>query len=190
MTKTKITIGGRHFILETVPSKDSGKQDKSDVPAPVGVVEGGIAPDSGNIAQNSITNEKRERDTTKRCTSLQIRIQKKVDFGYSLWISGSTDFLGGWKPEEAKPMQWTYGDHWVLSLTDDHEPFPAFLEYKYLIKHDNEPQGNYESGDNRVIRIETKEDVSPFYILRVDDSWDSKEHQKVIVERTASENIC
>ena len=87
-----------------------------------------------NIGQNSIANLKRDKPVDKRCVAIQINLRKKVDFGLSVWMGGSTDFLGNWSMDKALRMQWTEDNIWVLKLEEKWDEFSDEFEYKYLIR--------------------------------------------------------
>lgn len=199
-----ISIAGRQFVYEevkedeqSVSATDAAFGKHVQVPQPQlnhsmrQPSFEGIGEVDTNLAQNSITNPSRDKPTGKRCTNIQLSVQRKVDFGYGVWILGSTPFLGEWNVSKAQRMQWTEGDNWVITLEDREDPFPNEFEYKYLIRHEDESDGgNFEDGSNRKLVIEVGDEVNtPFYIMRVKDNWDSKEVIEKKVEGYMQEGI-
>ncbi len=47
---------------------------------------------------------------------VQLRIQKKAEWGESLAVVGSLPSLGDWKEKNAYVMQWTEGHVWIADL--------------------------------------------------------------------------
>jgi len=53
-----------------------------------------------DISQNSITNPKREHEAKKRCVAINFNIHKKLEFGYGLYIAGSSPALCDWSKKD------------------------------------------------------------------------------------------
>jgi len=132
--------------------------------------------------QNSIVNpQKIEAPIEKKVVIINLEVQKKVNFGWSLWVVGSSSLLGDWGINSAKRMQWTEGDFWKITLGEEEEQLPNEIEYKYFIKHDKDEKGSFEEGTNRKMTVDKIEDnnyISPFFLLSITDDWNSKDQIK------------
>jgi len=148
---------------------------------------------STNTSQNSITNTKRDKPAEKRCVAIHMSVQKKVDFGFAVWICGSTDFLGKWTKEMALRMQWTEGDVWTVTITEKDDPFPEEFEYKYMVRPDTDTiDGSWEPGDNRKLAVEKNSwnnEMTPFFIMHVKDTWESRDKKEITREGFMQEKV-
>jgi hypothetical protein len=146
-----------------------------------------------NTSQNSITNLRREKDTGPRCVEVRLQVHKQVDFGYAIWVCGSTDFLGNWNNERAIRMQWAEGNIWSVTLENKGETFSKQFEYKYMIRPDSDTTaGTWEQGENRQLTIETGKwtnDQTPFFILQAKDDWEDKSKREIVQEAFSQERI-
>jgi len=210
--KDTISIAGREFIFEEVNEQNlkvdsalAGKQPESSPPESKSLKEieqnklqntkpktfFDVGEPGTNISQNSITNPNRERTTKKRLAKIELSVHEKVDYGWNLWILGSSPFLGDWKIEDAKPMQWVEGDVWTIVIEERENTFPNEFEYKYLIRHNGDNRGTLESGENRKITYNESEmkGDTPFYMLILKDDWNNRENQQRQMESFTDEKM-
>jgi len=102
-------------------------------------------------------------------------LPKKVKYGTSAYIVGSSDALGNWNKSSAVPMQWSEGDVW--QSTFDVAPGEK-LEYKYVIRSTDGKYEKWQNGENLLVHVD--DDALK---VTVADSWEmDKQARKLHVE--------
>jgi 4-alpha-glucanotransferase len=77
------------------------------------------------------------------------RINYHTHWGENIFISGSSEMLGKWNPDESFPMNYLGHGEWEAAfVTDTDEAF----EYKYIVRANNQ-KPVWEGGNNRIFSL-------------------------------------
>ena len=82
---------------------------------------------------------------------LQFYIRFHTRYGQSLWITGNADELGNNDQGQLQPMQYLNNDYWSCTINIKRKEFPKKLNYKYVLKNEDD-ELLAEWGDDRVIK--------------------------------------
>jgi len=89
---------------------------------------------------------------------LSFVFKKKVEYGFGMYIVGSTPELGSWNPLHAVKLFWSEGDNWKQTITLElPQGKTSRIEYKYIVTEFNRinlKSLNWEAGPNRVAEVE------------------------------------
>jgi len=83
-------------------------------------------------------------------------VQRHVDFGDSLCIVGDAEALGSWDPGNSVCMEWREGDVWTAEVE---LPLKETIEYKYIVKHEDARDVEWQPGENEVHSVEAEGQV-------------------------------
>ncbi|MCB0850995.1 MAG: 4-alpha-glucanotransferase, partial [Bacteroidetes bacterium] len=96
---------------------------------------------------------------------LHFKINYHSQWGQKLFVSGSITQLGSWQEDLAAEMRYTSDGNWELLL--DVEDDISELSYKYFILDENTGARIWETGEDRLISLET----SGMKHVIIHDSW-------------------
>ena len=112
-----------------------------------------------------------EEEHEKAITTIEFRIQRRVQFGQGVMLVGSVRELGSWDIARGITLDWSEGDLWTGTVSVKRADVGR-LEYKYIVKSDSGAE--WEAGGNHnvlkpVARHMVQEDfwAFPGYNIRV-----------------------
>lgn len=85
--------------------------------------------------------------------AVTFEVQRHVDFGDRLCIVGDAEALGSWDPGNGVAMEWREGDVWTAEVE---LPLRESIEYKYIVKHEDAREVEWQPGENEVHSVVAK----------------------------------
>lgn len=110
-------------------------------------------------------------------------INYNTSMGYSLFLSGAGNELGEWNTLKAVKMTYAGTSLWTAELN---LPTPLMkIEYKYVVCKEDGTNPQWESGNNRVIEIDS--DMYDFVFLS--DIWNNKNNELKAIESSTFKDV-
>lgn len=101
---------------------------------------------------------------------ITFQVSKKVDYGSSVYLTGSLSCLGSWNPFGAVRLHWTKGDVWQSKIKFFGLRNKTSIEYKYFISESDIQKDSsvvWEIGQNRTVKVSYHK--GPYRYL--EDTW-------------------
>ncbi|CAD7695205.1 unnamed protein product [Ostreobium quekettii] len=129
--------------------------------------------------------KRQDNGSPMELAGVTFEVQRHVDYGDSLCVVGDAEALGGWDPCNGVVMEWREGDIWTAQVE---LPLKETIQYKYIVKHEDAREVEWQPGENEVHSVEAEGKVVDEW-QRFDEAAEGTGAEEAAVELAGEEGL-